>query len=360
MGAKVILQFSNSPILQCRSCIVKCSLPVLSFANNALSSFLPFPSRFSKPLSQSNQSTSQPVNQSTSQLLNAPFPILFPNPTNQRTNEPTNQRTNEPTNQRTNEPYLRGQNFPLSKIRVAAVSYLNTKPLLWGVERSPVVDEMELLLDYPANLAQSLKDGSIDMALLPVAAMPGIPGARIVSDYGIAADGEVASVCIFSEVPMEEITSVYLDYQSRSSVKLATLLLKKWWKRDVRLLPAPEDYISKIQGATAGVIIGDRALKQRPNFSYVYDLATAWMDWTALPFVFAAWVANKDLPQDFLERFNAANREGLAHIDEVIAEHPFPHYDMQQYYRHNIQYVLDDEKKRGLTRFLSEIQSLAD
>ena len=247
----------------------------------------------------------------------------------------------------------------MSKIRVAAVSYLNTKPLLWGIERSPVIDEMELLLDYPANLAQSLKDGSIDMALLPVAAMPGIPGARIVSDFGIAADGEVASVAIFSQVPMEEITSVYLDYQSRSSVKLATLLLEKWWKKPVTLLPASPDYISHIHGTSAGVVIGDRALEQRANFSYIYDLSAAWKAWTGLPFVFAAWVANKDLPRDFLESFNAANREGLAHIDEVIATHPFPHYDMQEYYRRNIQYVLDDEAKRGLARFISELQSLA-
>ena len=248
----------------------------------------------------------------------------------------------------------------MSKIRVAAVSYLNTKPLLWGIERAAVADEIELLLDYPANLAQSMKDGSIDMALLPVAAMPGIPGARIVSDYGIAADGEVASVAIFSQVPIEDITTVYLDYQSRSSVKLATLLLKKWWKKDVTLMPASSDYINQIQGTSAGVIIGDRALEQRSNFPYIYDLAAAWNEWTGLPFVFAAWVANKDLPPDFLERFNNANREGLAHIDEVVAAHPFPQYDMQQYYRRNIQYLLDDEKKRGLDRFLSELLSLAD
>ena len=220
------------------------------------------------------------------------------------------------------------------------------------------MEEMELILDYPANLAQSLKDGSIDMALLPVAAMPGIPGARIVSDYGIAADGEVASVALFSMVPIEEIEAVYLDYQSRTSVRLATLLLKKWWKKDVTLLSAPPDYIERIQGCTAGVIIGDRALEQRPNFPYFYDLAEAWKAWTGLPFIFAAWVANKDLPEEFTGRFNAANREGLAHIDEVIEAYPFPQYDMQTYYRQNIHYLLDDEKKRGLARFLEEIAGL--
>ncbi len=214
------------------------------------------------------------------------------------------------------------------------------------------MNDMELLLDYPSNLAKSLKEGTIDMALLPVAAMQSIPGARIVSDFGIAADGEVASVALFSQVPMHEIETVFLDYQSRSSVKLATLLLAGYWKKNVAFKAAPEDYIGLIGGATAGVIIGDRALKQRHSFPFIYDLAEAWKAWTGLPFVFAAWVANKDLPADFLSRFNAANKEGLAHIDEVVAANPFPEYSLQTYFRENIHYELDAKKKEGLDRFL--------
>lgn len=243
----------------------------------------------------------------------------------------------------------------MSKIKVAAVSYLNTKPLLWGIERSPVMEEIDLLLDYPANLAQALLEDKIDMALMPVAAMPGIPGARIVADYGIAADGEVASVSLFSKVPLDEIEAVYLDYQSRSSVRLATLLLKEYWKKEVKLLPAPEDYIEQIKGTTAGVIIGDRALEQRHNFSYIYDLAQAWKEWTGRPFVFAAWIANKELSADFLKRFNAANAEGLRHIKEVVAANPYPHYDLDTYYRLNIHYHLDAGKLQGLETFLSLI-----
>lgn len=246
--------------------------------------------------------------------------------------------------------------IPLARIKVAAVSYLNTKPLLWGIECSEVMEEIDLLLDYPANLAESLKSGSIDMALLPVAAMQGIPGARIVGDYGIGADGDVASVCLFSQVPLEDVQSVFLDYQSRSSVRLARLLLEQYWKKDVQLLSAPADYIDQIGGSTAGVIIGDRALEQRPAFSYIYDLAGAWKDWTGLPFVFAAWVANKDLPPDFLARFNAANAEGLNHIDEVVAANPYPAYDLQTYYRQNIQYHLDESKLKGLAHFLELIR----
>ena len=215
------------------------------------------------------------------------------------------------------------------------------------------MDEIDLLVDYPAHLAQSLKDDDIDMALLPVAAMPLIPNARIVSDYGIAADGNVASVAIFSHVPMEEIESVFLDYQSRTSVQLAQVLLKHYWKKDVQLLEATPDYIASIHGNTAGVIIGDRALEQRPNFEYIYDLAGAWKDWTDLPFVFAAWVANKELPAEFLVRFNVANGQGLDHIDEVVIANPYSAYDLQTYYRQNIHYYLDEQKKAGLKKFLS-------
>ncbi len=243
------------------------------------------------------------------------------------------------------------------KIKVAAVSYLNTKPMLYGIERSDVMDIIELVSDYPANVAKSLQDGAIDVALLPVAAIPSIEGARIIGDYGIAADGNVASVCIFSQVPMEEIETVYLDYQSRTSVRLAQLLLEKYWNKQVVFLPATEHYIDYINGTTAGVIIGDRALKQLVNFEYIYDLAEAWRDFTGLPFVFAAWVANKELPEEFVNKFNAANAEGLRHIDEVVEENPFPYYDLKKYFTQNIHYLLDEEKRKGLAKFLQLIQS---
>jgi len=243
-----------------------------------------------------------------------------------------------------------------AKIKVAAVSYLNTKPLLYGIERSnALMNDIELVVDYPANLARSLKEGSIDMALLPVAAMPGIEGARIVCDYGIAADGDVASVAIFSQVPMEEIQTVYLDYQSRTSVRLARLLLEKHWKKEVVFKEATEHYIEYINGTNAGVIIGDRALQQLHNFEYVYDLAEGWKEYTGLPFVFAAWVANKELPEGFIAAFNEANALGLSHIGEIVAETPYPYFDLHAYYTKHIHYHLDDDKRKGLQKFLEMI-----
>ncbi len=251
--------------------------------------------------------------------------------------------------------YLRGQNYPLQKIKVGAVSYLNTKPLLRGIAHSSLTSDILLRLDYPARLAEMLMHDEIDVALLPVAAIPGIPGARIVGTHGIAADGEVASVCIFARQPMESLKRIYLDYQSRSSVRLATLLLKEFWGKDLELLPAPDDYIGQIKGQTAGVIIGDRALTQRHNFTYIYDLAQAWKDYIGLPFVFAAWVANKELPEKFIADFDAANAAGLEMIDDVVDENPFPEYNLQTYYRNNIHYHLDAQKLKGLESFLEMI-----
>lgn len=239
-----------------------------------------------------------------------------------------------------------------SKIKVAAVSYLNTKPLLYGIEKADFRSRIDLILEYPSIIAKHLQDGTIDVGLVPVAAMPDIPDARIISDYGIAADGKVASVSLFSRRPVEEITSVYLDYQSRTSVRLARILLKHYWKKEPRYLAAPENYIDLIEGSTAGVIIGDRALINTPRFPYVYDLSEHWKLHTGLPFIFAAWVANKALPPDFISSFNAANAEGMKHLDEIIAANPFPAYDLNSYYRRNIRFELDELSKKGLGLFL--------
>lgn len=246
----------------------------------------------------------------------------------------------------------------LRKIKVAAVSYLNTKPLLYGIKKSALMDEIELTVEFPSVIAQQLRDGSIDVGLVPVAAIPQIPNAEVISDYGIAADGKVASVSIFSEEPLEEIQDVYLDYQSRTSVKLAQTLLKYYWKKEVRYLDAPENYIDLIKGNKAGVIIGDRALTQNKNFPYIYDLSEYWKSFTGLPFIFAAWVANKKLPASFSTQFNAANAEGLQHLDEIIAEESYADYDLGFYYRNNIIYRLQEEHFKGLETFFSYLKNL--
>ena len=245
----------------------------------------------------------------------------------------------------------------LDKIRVGAVSYLNTKPLLYGIKRHAVMDEIELTEDYPSKIAQMLIDDELDIGLIPVAATLRLNEWHIDSDYCIGSNGAVASVCIFSEVPMTAIKSVYLDYQSKTSVNLARVLLKEYWKKEVEFIDATgEDFREQIKNTTAGVIIGDRALEQRKKSRYIYDLGEAWKDHTGLPFVFAAWIANKKLPQKFVAAFNQANGLGLQRIEEVIKENVFPHFDLRKYYTSCISYRLNDEKKKGLELFLSKLK----
>lgn len=245
----------------------------------------------------------------------------------------------------------------LSKIRVAAVSYLNTKPLLYGIQQHPVKNTMELIEDYPSKIAQLLIDDKVDVGLIPVAAIPKLKQHYIITDYCIGSEGAVASVCIFSEVPMEKIKQVYLDYQSRTSVNLAKVLLREYWKKEVEFIDASgEDYREKIQGTTAGVVIGDRALEQRLHSTYIYDLGEAWLQHTGLPFVFAAWIANKPLPSSFVTSFNEANSLGLQQIDEVVAQHPFIYYDLKTYYTKCISYNLTEAKREGLGLFLEKLK----
>ncbi|MCA0395932.1 MAG: menaquinone biosynthesis protein [Bacteroidetes bacterium] len=242
------------------------------------------------------------------------------------------------------------------KIRVGAVSYLNTKPLIYGMEEGMLKEEVDLLLDTPANIAARLLRNEIDCGLVPVATITAMEEYHIISDYGIAAKGEVASVCIFSECRLEEVEEILLDYQSATSVRLVKILLKEYWKLTPRLVDTRQEFEHLIKGKTAAVLIGDRALAQRSTSNYVYDLAEAWVKHTSLPFVFAAWISNKALSPAFCKAFDAANRYGLERLDQVIAAHPYPSYDLHHYYTENIHFYIGDAEKKGLALFLEKLK----
>jgi chorismate dehydratase len=243
------------------------------------------------------------------------------------------------------------------KWRIGAVSYLNTRPLLYGMEQGPFKERIDLMKAYPAQIAQALLDDTIDIGLVPVAIIPFLTNPQIVSKFVIGTEGEVASVALFSQVPMDQIEKVYLDYQSRTSVALAQILFKQYWKKEVEFLTATEGYINQINGHTAGIIIGDRALASLDKYEHIYDLGTAWKAYSGLPFVFAAWIANKPLPEEFMEAFDTANAYGLSHLEEVIALIPANEqvYDMHQYFTENISYELTEEKRAGLAKFLEAL-----
>jgi chorismate dehydratase len=242
------------------------------------------------------------------------------------------------------------------KIKVGVVSYLNTRPLVYGLKLPPIANDIELIEETPARLAELLISGDIEVGLIPVAAIPQLKEYFIAGDYCIATETEVASVCLFSEVPLSEIKKVYLDYQSRSSVALLKWLMKEYWDIHPEIVQSSDDnYRKDIKGTTAGLVIGDRAFEQRKVSTFIYDLASEWKSITGLPFVFAAWISNKPMTDSFVRNFNEANALGLDHIDEIVAGQQFDLFDLKKYYSLHMSYKLDDRKKRGMNLFLQYI-----
>ncbi|MBS1511617.1 MAG: menaquinone biosynthesis protein [Bacteroidetes bacterium] len=243
----------------------------------------------------------------------------------------------------------------IQKIKVGAVSYLNTRPLIYGFEQGMMQGEIDLVFDFPANIARQLLNDEIDIGLVPVAVLPLMKEYHIIGDCCIGCDGPVASVCLFSDVPLQEIKTVLLDYQSRTSVALLKILLKEHWKIKPALISAEKGFEAAISGTTAGLVIGDRAFRQIPISKYHFDLGQGWKEMTGLPFVFAAWVANKPLPESFSQSFNQATKMGIDHVVQIAEKLHYQEYDLLKYYTQNINYLLDHQKRKALQLFLQKI-----
>lgn len=248
-------------------------------------------------------------------------------------------------------------------LKVSAVSYLNTKPFLKGLAKTGLIDQLQLSLDIPSHTAQKLINQQVDLALVPVAILAQLPQHRVVSKYCIGAVGAVKTVSIYSDVPINQITHLLLDYHSRTSVALAQILCLHHWRIAPQLVPATMGFEEHIGGTTAGVVIGDRTIELAQHFAYNYDLSLAWQQMTQLPFVFAAWVAAPNAPiSDQLEQqLNHAFQVGIDSIDEVVAEYSpiYPaHFDLHQYLTQYISYPLDAPKQTALKRFLEYVRGL--
>ncbi|MCF8459447.1 MAG: menaquinone biosynthesis protein [Flavobacteriales bacterium] len=238
------------------------------------------------------------------------------------------------------------------KIKVSVVSYANSYPFIFGLKNHAVIDLIDLQLDTPAHCAKKLLSGEVELGLVPVAIIPDLKEAHIISDCCIGADGAVETVCLFSEVPLEEIEEVLLDYQSRTSVQLVQLLAQKHWKITPKWKQADADFIENIKGKTAGVVIGDRAFPLHEKFPVVKDLAQEWKDLTGLPFVFACWVSNKPLSAEFVSEFQEALNFGLNHKQEAIASLANDNNEtLVRYVEKVISYKLDDKKLQALKLF---------
>jgi chorismate dehydratase len=247
----------------------------------------------------------------------------------------------------------------VKKIRISAVSYTNTKPFLYGLQHSAIIDQIDLSLDIPSDCAQKLIDDKVDIGLIPVAATLNLPQWEIVSAYCIGAVGAVNSVFIFSNCDIKDVKRMQLDPQSRTSNNLARVLLKNFWKVQPELIVGASDYSQSADNQTAFVQIGDRTFGKTNQYPFVYDLAEEWQKFTALPFVFAAWIANKPIPANFIQEFDKALKFGLGYRKELLKELPQrSDFDLEDYLMHRLDFNLTDDKKKALYLFLDYIKAL--
>ena len=250
----------------------------------------------------------------------------------------------------------------MNKIKISAVSYLNTLPFLYGIKKSNIIKNIDFQLDMPSICATKLINNEVDIALIPVAAIPQIKNSQIISDYCIGAEGKVKTVLLLSDVPLNEIQSIYLDYQSRTSVNLIRILSKKYWKINPKWETTTHGYETQIIDKKAGLIIGDRTFNLEKEYKYVYDLAEEWKKYTNLPFVFATWVANKPIDKQFISEFNSALKVGIENIDKVVLDffitYPNSKINLKKYFTEDISYNFDNKKQKALKLFFDELNEI--
>lgn len=242
-----------------------------------------------------------------------------------------------------------------TKIRVGAVNYLNTKPLIYRlVELAP---QAEIVLDFPSRLADDLAAGRLDVALIPSIEFFQDPAYQIVSDVCIGCRGPVLSVKLFSRVPAEQIQSLALDEGSRTSVALVRILLQERFGLQPRLEPLPIGASMDDTAADAVLLIGDRAIHSPSrSFAEVWDLGDQWCRWAELPFVFAVWAARSDTDLQGVDAaLSQARDEGVRHLREIAAVEAAPlgltQPECLAYLRDNLHFFLGTNELRGLETF---------
>ena len=211
-------------------------------------------------------------------------------------------------------------------LRVGSVSFLNAKPLIYGLEDSPGI---QLDLRVPSALLAGMTLGDLDVALLPVIDYQRMPGLRLLTSGGIGSDGPTLTVRIFSPVPLEDVRVLACDTDSHTSVALARVVLAERYGlrpefTDLTAL-GPASVHDRDRGV-ARLLIGDKVISSEPaGFPHQLDLGEAWKQWTGLPFLFAAWMARDGVDlRDLPDRLGRAKRDGLAHVEEIIARHARP------------------------------------
>ncbi|MCL2561815.1 MAG: menaquinone biosynthesis protein [Rikenellaceae bacterium] len=241
--------------------------------------------------------------------------------------------------------------------RIAAVSYLNTVPFIYGIEHADEALRAALLLFPPSGCAAAFSSGEADIALIPTGALTVLKGTRIATPFCIGAHGSVRTVALMSDYPLAEIRRIHLDSHSITSALLLRILCAQVWSITPEFVRM-DDYSVADTPATgdAFLLIGDKVFGLEGRFVNTWDLAEMWQCETGLPFVFAVWVARGELPP----RFDDALDYGVRHIREAIVHYGHADKDYAyDYLTRNIDYRFDERKRRALQLFLDEGRKFA-
>jgi chorismate dehydratase len=261
----------------------------------------------------------------------------------------------------------------MRRLRISAISYLNTAPLMWDFEHGDVGRQFDISYTLPSDCARALAEGTADIGIIPAAAYAEIPGLEILPEVAIASRRAVRSILLVSKVPVEQVRSVALDTSSMTSVALTKILFEKWLGGGRTFRPMAPDVDQMLARHDAGLLIGDPALKIDRKRYHTLDLAEEWIRHTGNPFVFAFWAVRRDalreasLSLDLAAAFQQSRDHGLESSSlNTIAREWAPRLDISEsdvrsYLTQNIHYHLDAGCLEGLQlfyRYAAEIGTL--
>lgn len=241
---------------------------------------------------------------------------------------------------------------PMSSYKLSLVSYQNTLPFEYALNNYTGNGfDISVEKSIPAECAKAVLSGKTDIGIIPVAATIDYPELSPISSFCIGSKGAVETVLLVSDVPVEDLSVIMLDYQSRTSNLLVKVLSKFWWNIGVDFEQSVAGYEEHVKADRGAVIIGDRAFGLKHKYKYCYDLSEEWLKMTGTPFVFAAWYSAKGVGEMFIEEFNKMLNDGLGKYWLSEEYQNLPGY-LKYYLTRNISYDFDRNKKESLRSFM--------
>jgi chorismate dehydratase len=261
----------------------------------------------------------------------------------------------------------------MRRLRISAISYLNTAPLMWDFEHGSTACDFDISYTLPSGCARALAEGTADIGIIPAAAYTQIAGLQILPDVAIASRRAVRSILLVSRVPIEQVRSVALDTSSMTSVALTKVLFEKWLGGGRTFTSMRPNVEQMLAHSDAGLLIGDPALQVDRSRYHTLDLAEEWIRYTGKPFVFAFWgvrggaIAQADPSLDLAGVFRDSRDHGLEpqNLEQIIEEWAprlgLSQSGVREYLTESIHYQLDAACLEGLRLFYqyaAEIEAL--